>query len=246
MFPATSDSSSKPPRNGSGENLTAIYPFYLALRPLLAWAWNTTIGRFQTPVLPASTIVEQLNCTPRSYSREMEEISYAYTDRRVFEAYLRKALDQIPLNILQNSIYFWGNDNLSFICKLLADRPEQFRELVELTPMDRFNYLPAQCITVIQIEILFEKACQNKAMMQEFVDVILVMIGEPRNGAELDNLYYFFLKKLIERQETDTYIAQRLRQRQSELSIVQIRALQQIENAPLIAAVLQELNATMD
>ena len=244
MFPATSDSASHLIRNNSDEYLTSVNPLSLVLRPI-SWAWNMAMGHSQTPELPASTMVEQLNCTPRSYPTEMEEISFTDADRRVFEAYLRRALDRIPLNILQNSVYFWGNDNLSFICKLLATRPEQFRELIELTPADRYNYLPAQCTTVSQIEILFEKACQNKVLMQEITDVILVMIGEPRNGAELDNLYYLFLKKLMERQGSDAYIAERLRQRQSELSIQQIRALRQIEDAPLITEVLQEINATI-
>jgi hypothetical protein len=220
-------------QNNSGFFLWRFLKFY----------WNLPS---QPPAsLTPRTIVEQMRCTPRSYSNEMNEIYQKYTDSRVFKTYLTKALDTIPLNVLQTSIYFWGHKNFSFICKFLATRPAQFRQLLKLTPLEKYNYYPGQCTTESQMEILLEDALEDKKKLQETTDVIIVMIGEPRNGFELDNLYYFYLNKLINRQESDAYVAERIQICKNELAMEQIEALRKIENAPLIAKALKEIEALL-
>ncbi len=184
---------------------------------------------------------EDLRCSPRSYSKEMDELHLRDTDLQVRTAYLKKALETIPLNDLQSSIYFWGHDNLAIVCKLLANNAPKFRELIELTPSDKYNYYPGHCITTLQIEILLDDAFTNVAKLQQLTDIILTMIGEPRNGKELDFLYYFYLNLLILRKKSDSYVADRIRACKTVLYPDQIKALKKIEEAPLIFKALQEI-----
>jgi hypothetical protein len=171
----------------------------------------------------------------------MDELHLQNTSLQVRTAYLKKALETIPLNILQESVYFWGHDNFDLVCKLLVNDAPKFRELIELTPPEKYNYYPGHCLTTFQIEILLNDAFANEAKLQQLTDIILTMIGEPRNGEELDFLYYFYLKFLILRQESDSYVADRIRACKTELYKNQIEALKKIEDAPLISKALQEI-----
>lgn len=180
---------------------------------------------------------EDWKCSPRSYSQEME-LHLQSTDLQVRTAYLKKALETIPLNVLQSSVYFWGHDNFDIICKLLAYNGPKFRELLELTPSEKYNYYPGHCKTQLQIEILLENAFASDIKLQHLTDIILTMIGEPRNGDELDSLYYFYLKLLTLRKGSDSYIADRIRACKTELLSDQVEALKKIEDAPLISEAL--------
>jgi hypothetical protein len=158
----------------------------------------------------------------------------------VSKLYLTKALDTVPLEVLQTSAYFWANDNFSYICTLLAQRPAQYRRLIEIAPSEKYCCYTGQCKTEGQIEILLDVAFGDEEKLQAMTDAVLVMIGEPRNGDELDKLYYFYLESLIERKGSDAYIADRLRARKNELTMDQIQALKKIENASHIAIAIDQ------
>lgn len=181
---------------------------------------------------------EDLSCSPRSYSQKMDELHLQSTDLQMRAAYLKKALETIPLDVLQSSVYFWGHDNFDIICDLLSYNGPKFRELLELTPSDKYNYYPGHCKTQLQIEILLEDALTSTIKLQHLTDIILTMIGEPRNGDELDSLYYFYLKLLTLWKGSDSYIAERILACKTELFKDQVEALKKIEDAPLISKAL--------
>src|ERR1700681_1932950 len=85
-----------------------------SLWPSFNFHWVFTI-QIPNSLFLAST--EDLRCSPRSYSQEIAELNLQ-SDLQVRTAYLKKALDTIPLNILQSSIYFWGHDNFDIVCNL--------------------------------------------------------------------------------------------------------------------------------
>jgi hypothetical protein len=170
----------------------------------------------------------------------MDEI-HLESDLQVQTAYLKHALETIPLNILQTSIYFWGHDNFDLICKLLANNAPKFRQLIELTPPEKYNFFPGHCTTEAQIETLLDEAFNKAPKLQQLTDIILTMIGDPRNGDDLDSLYYFYLKLLMLRKGSDAYVADRIRACKTAFAPVQVEALKKIENAPLIAKALQEI-----
>jgi hypothetical protein len=167
------------------------------------------------------------------------------TDLQVRTAYLKKALETLPLDVLLSSIYFWGHDNFDIICKLLAYDASKFRQLIELTPPEKYNYYPGHCTTQLQIEILLDDASNNEPKLQQLTDIILTMIGDPRNGEELDFLYYFYLQLLTIRKESDSYVADRIRACKTELHKDQIKALKKIEDAPLIVQALEEIEIAL-
>src|SRR4051812_6509806 len=206
----------------------------------LSWIFTT-----QIPSSLANNDAKDLRCSPRSYSQEMDELHLQDTDLQIRTAYLKKALDTIPLKVLQSSIYFWGHDNFDLICKLLANNAPKFRELIELTPPEKYNYYPGHCITALQIEILLDDAFANEVKLQQLTDIILTMIGEPRNGEELDFLYYYYLKFLILRKESDSYVADRIRACKIELQKDQVKALKKIKDAPLVEHALEEIEKAL-
>jgi hypothetical protein len=179
---------------------------------------------------------EDLKCSPRSYSQEME-LHLQSTDHQMRTAYLKQALATIPLDVLQSSVYFWGHDNFDIVCTLLSYNGPKFRELLKITPSDKYNYYPGHCKTQLQIEILLEDALTSDLKLQHLTDIILTMIGDPRNGDELDSLYYFYLKLLTQR-KGEGYIADRIQASKTALYKDQIEALKKIEDAPLISAAL--------
>jgi hypothetical protein len=201
------------------------------------------ISILPTPLTPrtilAMSIVREMRCTPRSYNNEMEEIFTHHSDPRVSRIYLTKALTSVPLSTLTNSHFFWGHDNFSHVCELLVKQPGQFRKLLEVIPPEKYNYIPGQCKNEEQIQILLEVALGKVKMLEEVTDAVLIMIGEPRNE-ELDKLYYFYLKMLMQRQGTDAYIAERVRSRKKELKEDQITALRKIENASHLQNAIDE------
>ncbi|HEY5235316.1 MAG TPA: hypothetical protein VIJ14_03985 [Rhabdochlamydiaceae bacterium] len=206
------------------------------------WVFTTQIPR---GLFLASSNTRELRCSPRSYSQEMDDIHLRSTDLQLRTAYLKKALETIPLNVLQTSLYFWGHDNFDLICKLLANDAPKFRQLIELTPSEKYNYFPGHCTTKLQIEVLLDDAFDNETKLQQLTDIILTMIGEPRNGDDLDSLYYFYLKLLILRKESDAYVADRIRACKNVLQLEQVTALKKIENAPLIAQALEEIEKAL-
>ncbi len=145
------------------------------------------------------------------------------------------------MEVLQTSIYFWGHDNFDLICKLLENKPMMFQRLVELTPPEKYVYYPGHCTTESQIEILLDNAIDNEPKLDQITDIILTMIGEPRNGNALDSLYVYYIEMLNFWKKSDEYVAARLKACQSSLAMEQINALKKIENAPLLARALQEI-----
>jgi hypothetical protein len=204
------------------------------------WIFTTQIP---SSLFLAST--KDLRCSPRSYSQEMFKLLLQSTDLQVRTAYLKKALETLPLDVLLSSIYFWGHDNFDIICKLLAYDASKFRQLIELTPPEKYNYYPGHCTTQLQIEILLDDASNNEPKLQQLTDIILTMIGDPRNGEELDFLYYFYLQLLTIRKESDSYVADRIRACKTELHKDQIKALKKIEDAPLIVQALEEIEIAL-
>jgi hypothetical protein len=186
--------------------------------------------------IPDSLLYGTKDCSPRAYSQEME-LHLQSGDLQMRAAYLKKALETIPLDVLQSSVYFWGHDNFDIICDLLAYNALKFRELLALTPPEKYNHYPGHCKTQLQIEILLDDALKSDIKLQHLTDIILTMIGEPRNGDELDSLYYFYLKLLIQ-QKREGYIADRIQACKTELLNNQVKALKKIEDAPLISKAL--------
>ncbi len=213
----------------SGGSLWSYFNFYSFFRTLIPRALTlaTSSGR-------------PLRCSPRSYSKEMDEI-HLESDLQVQTTYLKHALETIPLNVLQTSIYFWGHDNFDLICKLLANDAAKFRQLIELTPPEKYNFFPGHCTTEAQIETLLDEAFNKAPKLQQLTDIILTMIGDPRNGDDLDSLYYFYLKRLMLRKGSDAYVADRIQACKTAFGLVQVEALKKIENAPLITQALQEI-----
>jgi len=183
-----------------------------------------------------------LKCSAGSYSQVMDDLHRVETDRQVHIAYLRKALETLPLDVLLSNAYFWCHENLDLICSSLAGNAPKFRQLVQLTPPEKYSCLPGHCTTKLQIEILLDEALGNPAKLEQLTDIILTMIGDPRNGDDLDALYYFYLELLICRKGSDSYAAERIRTCRPLLAPEQIQALKKNIKTPLIAKELETIS----
>ncbi len=222
--------------NEDAEKETLQKGTYFGLKSLLSWIWHSRIPNTLSP----RSIAAQMRCTPRSFSLQMDEIAKKQRDPKVMLAYLTKAVNSLPLEQLLTTPYCWTNENIEHIFTLLSNQPERLRKLFEVTSPSTYIVYPGLCKTKEHVIMMLDVAYADGDKLREITNIVLTMLGDARNGPELDHLYYFYLSSLIQRQGSDAYIAERLQIHWKEIPQEHFSALQKIENAPQVQKFIAE------
>lgn len=183
--------------------------------------------------------LEEMKFTPRSYDKNIMKVFNEKRDPSFLLAFVNRGLNAISLPDLIKTSNFWVDRHLDVVCSAIGDGP--FEVLLQLTPQENFIQYPCHCKTPKQIELVLDMALNDEEKLKDITDIVLIAIGDKRNTDELNQLYYYYLRLLIQKKEKpDPFIAERLRANWSKLEEAQIEALKKTEIAPLVQKFIDE------